>query len=137
MTSSRAVRHWTCRFEAALIALASNLQSGDTMSSNVPTIERRFVQTPRARIHVAIAGSGTPLLLLHQTPRSWDEFRDVLPLLGRHYRAIAMDTVGFGDSDALPEGEDSIESWAASAFDLLDALGIGETAVAGHHTGAA
>ena len=32
-----------------------------------------------------------------KTPRSWDEFREVLPILGRHYRAIAMDTVGYGD----------------------------------------
>jgi len=82
-------------------------------------------------------GSGEALLLLHQTPRSWDEFRDALPLLGERYRAIAMDTVGFGDSDALPEGEDSIEAWAQCAFDLLDELGVPSAAVAGHHTGAA
>ncbi|MBV9559114.1 MAG: alpha/beta hydrolase [Bradyrhizobium sp.] len=107
------------------------------MSSQLPPTERRFVATPRARIHVAIAGSGTPLLLLHQTPRSWDEFRDALPLLGQRCCAIAMDTVGFGDSEALPEGEDSIESWAACAFDLLDALGMEKAAIAGHHTGAA
>jgi pimeloyl-ACP methyl ester carboxylesterase len=100
-------------------------------------VERRFVQTPRACIHVAIAGQGEPLLLLHQTPRSWDEFRDALPLLGRRYRAIAMDTVGFGDSEALPAGEDSIESWASCAFDLLDALGIDRIVPVGHHTGAA
>ena len=77
------------------------------------------------------------MLLLHQTPRSWDEFRDVLPLLGRHYRAIAMDTVGYGDSDALPEGKASIENWAMAARQLLVALGIGRAAVVGHHTGAA
>jgi pimeloyl-ACP methyl ester carboxylesterase len=107
------------------------------MSTIHPRIERHFVQTKRARIHVATIGSGEPLLLLHQTPRSWDEFRDALPLLGERYRAIAMDTFGFGDSDPLPEGEASIESWAACAFDLLDVLGIGSAAVAGHHTGAA
>jgi pimeloyl-ACP methyl ester carboxylesterase len=106
--------------------------------SNTPSrIERRFVQTKRARVHVAMIGSGEALLLLHQTPRSWDEFRDVLPLLGQHYRAIAMDTVGFGDSDALPAGEDSIESWAACAFDLLDELGVASAALVGHHTGSA
>jgi pimeloyl-ACP methyl ester carboxylesterase len=48
-----------------------------------------------------------------------------------------MDTVGFGDSDALPFAENSIESWAACAFDLLDELGIAGAAIAGHHTGAA
>jgi pimeloyl-ACP methyl ester carboxylesterase len=107
------------------------------MSNIHPRIERRFVATRRARIHVAMIGSGVPLLLLHQTPRSWDEFREVLPLVGQRYRAIAMDTVGFGDSDALPADEASIESWAACAFDLLDELGIASAAIAGHHTGAA
>jgi pimeloyl-ACP methyl ester carboxylesterase len=107
------------------------------MSNPHPRIERRFVQTKRARIHLATIGSGEPLLLLHQTPRSWAEFRDALPLLGQRYRAIAMDTVGFGDSDALPADQDSIESWAACAFDLLDELGIASAAIAGHHTGAA
>jgi pimeloyl-ACP methyl ester carboxylesterase len=107
------------------------------MSNTHPHIERRFVQTKRGRVHFAMIGSGEPLLLLHQTPRSWDEFRDALPLLGQRYRAIAMDTVGFGDSDALLAGEDSIESWATCTFDLLDELGIASAAIAGHHTGAA
>src|SRR4030095_11391191 len=68
------------------------------------SVERRFVTTPLGRIHVAMAVPGFPVLLLHQTPRSWDEYRDVLPLLGRDFRAIAMDTLGFGDSDS-PAGD--------------------------------
>src|SRR5262245_18461021 len=98
-------------------------------------IERRFVDTRSGRRHIATAGEGFPLLLLHQTPRSWDEYRDVLPLLGRSYRAVAMDTPGFGDSDPVPE--DSIEAWAAAAHDLLDALALDHVAIVGHHTGAA
>src|SRR5260221_1228196 len=107
------------------------------MSDQYPIIERRFVGTPRARIHIATAGQGRPVLLLHQTPRSWNEYRDVLPRIGRHYHAIAMDTVGFGDSDGLPFEENSIEAWSACAFDLLDTLGLSQAAVVGHHTGAA
>jgi pimeloyl-ACP methyl ester carboxylesterase len=103
----------------------------------MPIVERSFVATPSGRIHLAVAGDGPPVLLLHQTPRSWDEFRDVLPLLGRHYRAIAMDTMGFGDSDPPPPGMASIEGWAKAAHDLLAALGIGRAAIVGHHTGAA
>jgi pimeloyl-ACP methyl ester carboxylesterase len=102
-----------------------------------PAIERSFVSLPRGRVHVAQCGAGRPILLLHQTPRSWDEYREVLPLLGSKYRAIAMDTVGFGDSDALPSGADSIENWAAVAHELLVHLGHARAVVAGHHTGAA
>ena len=76
-------------------------------------VERRFVTTPLGRIHVAMAGTGFPVLLLHQTPRSWDEYRDVLPLLGRDFRAIAMDTLGFGDSDR-PAGDPSIGAMITS-----------------------
>jgi pimeloyl-ACP methyl ester carboxylesterase len=98
-------------------------------------VERSFVDVPAGVVHYAACGSGDPVLLLHQTPRSWDEYRDVLPLLGRRRRAIAMDTIGFGDSSRLPRGEDSIERWAEVALSLLDALGIGRAAVVGHHTG--
>ena len=99
-------------------------------------IDRRFVSTPAGMLHCAIAGTGLPVLLLHQTPRSWDEYRDVLPLLAREVQAIAVDTIGFGDSCKPPLGQDSIERWAQAAVGLLDALGIGRFAVVGHHTGA-
>jgi pimeloyl-ACP methyl ester carboxylesterase len=99
-------------------------------------VERRFVDVPSGTIHCALAGDGPAVLLLHQTPRSWDEYRDVLPLLARERRAVAVDTAGFGDSSRLPAGTDSIERWAAVALELLDALGIERTAVVGHHTGA-
>ena len=99
-------------------------------------VTRRFVPVPGGEIHCAVAGEGRSILLLHQTPRSWDEYRDVLPILGEHFRAIAMDTIGFGDSSKPPLGEDSIERWAAVAVSFLDALEIERTAVIGHHTGA-
>jgi pimeloyl-ACP methyl ester carboxylesterase len=60
----------------------------------------------------------------------------VLPLLGERFRAIAMDTIGFGQSSKPPLGEDSIERWAEVAASLLDELEIERTAVVGHHTGA-
>jgi pimeloyl-ACP methyl ester carboxylesterase len=100
-------------------------------------IERSFVPINSGLVHVAACGAGAPILLLHQTPRSWDEYREVLPLLGRKFRAIAMDTVGFGDSTPLPAGLDSIEAWAQAAHELMEALGHRRAVVVGHHTGAA
>jgi pimeloyl-ACP methyl ester carboxylesterase len=108
------------------------------------------VETTAGTIHCAIAGEQrqtgddtgagrhrrTDVLLLHQTPRSWNEYREVLPLLGRRRRAIAMDTIGFGDSSGLPGGEDSIERWAEVALGLLNALEIERAHLVGHHTGA-
>lgn len=107
-----------------------------TMNCKNTAVHRVFVETRSGLIHVACSGSGFPVLMLHQTPRSWDEYRDVLPILGQDYRAIAMDTVGFGDSQPLPAAQNSIEDWAAAAFDLLDALDIARAVIVGHHTGA-
>lgn len=103
----------------------------------MPRVERRFVDVPAGTIHCARCGAGRAVLLLHQTPRSWDEFRDVLPRLGRRFDAIAMDTLGFGDSSRPPLAGDSIERWAEVAVQLLDALGVESAVVVGHHTGAA
>jgi pimeloyl-ACP methyl ester carboxylesterase len=97
-------------------------------------VERRFLRTAAGVLHVAERGSGDPVLLLHQTPRSWDEYRDVLPLLGRRRRALALDLPGFGDSQPL--AEPSIEAWAEACAALLDALGLEHADVVGHHTGA-
>jgi len=99
-------------------------------------IEHRFVEVPEGTIHCAIAGTGLPVLLLHQTPRSWDEYRDVLPLLAARFQAIAIDTLGYGDSSKPPLGKDSIEYWAEVAVSALDRLGVERFAVVGHHTGA-
>lgn len=100
------------------------------------TLRRAYADLPHGQVHYAACGPGDapPVLLLHQTPRSWAEYREVLPLLGTRYRAIAMDTPGFGASDP-PPGPASIEAWAAVAAQLLAHLGIARAHVVGHHTG--
>lgn len=97
---------------------------------------RFFADLPHGQVHYAECGDAhlPAVLLLHQTPRSWAEYRDVLPLLGARYRAIAMDTAGFGDSEPTG-GPASIESWADVAVQLLDALDLPRVHVVGHHTG--
>ena len=98
------------------------------------TVHRNFADTPEGQIHYATAGQGKPVLLLHQTPRSWDEYRDVLPIIGTRYRAIAMDTLGFGDS-YQPRRPASIELYARGVIQLLDALSVEGASIVGHHTG--
>ena len=101
-----------------------------------PSIRRAFADLSVGQVHYAECGDAAApaVLLLHQSPRSWAEYREVLPLLGRRFRAIAMDTVGFGDS-APPPWAPSIERWAGVAVELLDSLGVERAHVVGHHTG--
>ena len=99
------------------------------------TRRRRFVDTRYGQLHVAEQGDGDPVILLHQTPRSWDEYRDVLPLLASAgYRGIAVDTPGFGDS-ARPEQPWTIELFADGVLAVADALDLGGFDLVGHHTG--
>ncbi|GAB2587210.1 alpha/beta hydrolase [Paractinoplanes abujensis] len=97
---------------------------------------RGYAATPYGQMHYAELGEGPVLLLLHQTPRSYDEFREVQPLLAAGHRVIAMDMRGFGLSAPLPAPQ-TIEAIAEGAFALLDALGVERAAVLGHHTGGA
>lgn len=100
------------------------------------SIRRSFVPTPSGTVHLAETGraDAPAVLLLHQTPRSWREYVGVLPLLAGRFHAIAMDTMGFGDSDRL-DGPPTIERWAAAAADLLATMQIDRAHVVGHHTG--
>jgi pimeloyl-ACP methyl ester carboxylesterase len=95
-----------------------------------------YADTSFGQLHYAEEGTGPVLLLLHQTPRSWDEFRELIPLLAPDHRVIAMDMAGFGASAAVPAPQ-TVEAFAAGAWALLDTLGITDAAVLGHHTGAA
>lgn len=96
---------------------------------------KSYVQTPEGQIHYRSCGSGKPVILLHQTPRSSDEYAEVLPLLGRRFWAIAMDTIGFGDSYRFG-GEMSIERLGMGVMQLLAALNLKRVSLVGHHTGA-
>jgi pimeloyl-ACP methyl ester carboxylesterase len=93
------------------------------------------VELEHGPLAFARAGRGPTVVLLHQTPRSRDEYREVLPLLAtRGFDAIAFDTPGFGDSAPVP-GEPSIERWAKAIAAGMEALSISHAAVVGHHTG--
>ena len=95
-----------------------------------------YADTSFGQLHYAEQGRGPVILLLHQTPRSWDEFRELIPLLASNFRVVAMDMVGFGASASLPAPQ-TIEVFAQGAWELLDALGVDRATVLGHHTGAA
>lgn len=99
-------------------------------------IRRGYADTAMGQLHYAEAGTGPVLLMLHQTPRSHDEFAEVQALLADGFRTIAMDMPGFGMSPPVPAPL-TIEGMAAGALALLDALRIDTAAALGHHTGAA
>lgn len=99
-------------------------------------IRRAYADTAVGQVHYAEAGSGPVVVLLHQTPRSHDEFRELQPLLAKENRVLALDMPGFGQSARLPAPQ-TIELFAHGVLAFLDALELAEVAVLGHHTGGA
>ena len=98
-------------------------------------MKKAYVDIPEGQVHYRTEGSGENLLLLHQSPMSSDEFADMIPILAKSCRVVAMDTLGHGSSDDPPR-EYEIEDFARSVISFLDTLGINKTSIAGHHTGA-
>jgi pimeloyl-ACP methyl ester carboxylesterase len=98
-------------------------------------MKKGYVDIPEGQIHYRTAGEGENLLMLHQTPTSSEEYIRLIPLLAQKFRVYAMDTMGYGNSDAPPRTY-GIEDYAASIIAFMDALGIQKTHVFGHHTGA-
>jgi pimeloyl-ACP methyl ester carboxylesterase len=97
------------------------------------TLRKGYAPTPVGQVHYVEAGAGRPVVLLHQTPRSWDEFRELIPLLADDHRVVAPDTAGFGASELT--GEHSIENYASGVEGLLAHLGLTDVVLLGHHTG--
>ena len=98
-------------------------------------IKRAFLDTDDGQILYRIGGDGKPLLLLHMNPRSGDEYRELMPILAQQRRVMAMDLMGFGDSDKPPRMY-HITDYAKTVIALLDKLGIEQTSILGNHTGA-
>ncbi len=96
---------------------------------------RAYVDTPNGQIHYLTAGEGRPVLFLHQTPRSSDEFLEVLPIVGQRFKAIAMDSIGFGFS-YKSDKKCSIENLGSGVIEFMDAMGMKDVLLVGHHTGA-
>jgi pimeloyl-ACP methyl ester carboxylesterase len=87
------------------------------------------------RFHLAEAGEGEPVLLLHGFPRHWYAWRRMIPLLADGYRLICPDLRGFGWSEAPEQGYDT-ETRVADVLALLDALQLDRVRLLGHEFGA-
>jgi pimeloyl-ACP methyl ester carboxylesterase len=88
-------------------------------------VEHRFVSAGGLRMHVATAGEGPPLLLLHGWPQHWWMWRDLIGPLAESRRVICPDLRGFGWTDAPPGGYDP-EIFAADVAALVGALELTE-----------
>jgi pimeloyl-ACP methyl ester carboxylesterase len=110
----------------------------------VPAITHRHIQAGDLTMHIAEAGQGPLVLLLHGFPESWYSWRHQLTALAAAgYHAVAPDQRGYaetgppGDGSRPAEaGDYTILHLTGDVFALMDALGEERAVVAGHDWGA-
>ncbi len=93
-----------------------------------------YVRVGAYRIHYLIGGHGPPLVLLHGHPSRALEWGPLLPPLAREHRVVALDFLGYGESDA-PEVDYSIPMQAGIVEGLLDPLKLTQADVLGFSMG--
>ncbi len=86
-------------------------------------VETATVRANGIRIHVRAAGSGPAMMLLHGWPQTSWAWRKVMPALARHYRVVAPDLRGLGDTDKPATGYD-VRTLAEDMRALASALGL-------------
>jgi haloacetate dehalogenase len=105
----------------------------------LPDFERRRVEVGDVALHVATAGSGPPLVLLHGYPLTHVCWHAVAPRLAERFTVVCPDLRGYGESDK-PPGDAAHERYAKRTMArdilaLMRALGHTRFAVVGHDRG--
>ena len=119
--------------------MSATTSTGSRIPADMPDIdglevEHRWVDAGGLRVHVAEAGAGEPLVMVHGWPEHWFMWHKVMPALARHYRLIVPDLRGFGWTDAPGRGYDK-ETLAADLLALLDTLELDRVRLMGHDWG--
>src|SRR5215831_9429303 len=109
-----------------------------SMTSGVPSITHRQLQAGSLSMHVAEAGEGPLVILLHGFPESWYSWRHQLTALAAAgYHAVAPDQRGYCQTDAPADpGQYTMLHLTGDVIALMDALGEERAVVAGHDWGA-
>ena len=85
-------------------------------------------------LYYEVQGTGDPLLLVAGFACDHTVWSLVVPQLAAHFRVIAFDNRGAGQSSSL-EAVASIRQMAGDAAGLLDAIGLASAHIAGHSMG--
>ena len=104
----------------------------------MPDTEHTFLDTRGFRTHVAQAGNGPPLVLLHGWPEFWATWEPMFARLGDRYRLIAPDFRGFGESgnpNPGPSDQANGDILADDIVAVLDSLGLARAGFVGHDVG--
>ncbi len=97
----------------------------------------RFVEHGGKRWHVQLMGAGPVVLLLHGTSASTHSWRDLMPILSKHYTVVALDLPGHGFSTVAERRDLTLNGMAKAIVGLLHKMKLEPDYAVGHSAGAA
>lgn len=101
-------------------------------------MKHEYIQANGIRMHYVTEGKGPPVVLLHGFPENWYAWRHQIPALAGHFRVIAPDLRGYGDTEKPPKVSDyQIGTIAADIASVIKALGYEKAHIVGHDWGGA
>ncbi len=99
------------------------------------TIRKGFVNVGGGQVHYRAAGSGPPIIFLHDSPRSSVLHVPQLKEFSDRFTCIAIDTPGYGNSTPLSLGRQlEIPDFGSALADTIGAFGVERCPVYGFHT---
>jgi len=94
-----------------------------------------YAQVDDLRIHYLEAGQGDPVLFVHGFPTSSHLYRNIIPILAKNHRVIAIDLPGYGLSDKPLDATYHFELFERTFEGFCNALGIVHTDLVLHDLG--
>lgn len=95
-----------------------------TISADFP-FASQFVEVEGHRIHYVDEGRGHPVLFIHGNPASSYIWRNIIPHITPHARAIAVDLIGFGKSEK-PDIAYGFDDSYTHLEGFIEALGLSD-----------
>jgi pimeloyl-ACP methyl ester carboxylesterase len=105
------------------------------MAAKDATIKKGFLNVGSGQVHYRMAGSGPPIILLHDSPRSSVLHIPLLKEFADQFTVIAIDTPGYGNSTPLDHGRPlEIPDFGTALAETIAAFGVQRCPVYGFHT---
>ena len=98
-------------------------------------LEAKTLEIPGFRVAYLEGGSGDPLVLIHGSGDDKDHWLSVSRYLTKHFRVIALDLPGFGESDKSLERHYTAQDQAENIKAFTRALGLRSFHLGGHSLG--
>lgn len=98
-------------------------------------MKRAYADIPEGQMHYRCAGSGKPVIMLHMSGSSSDEYEQMGNILAKNYAVYAPDLLAFGESDDPPRFY-SFADHAKTVISFMDALSIQSAYFVGNLVGA-